>query len=60
MLKYFKIFKINAARFKLDQLDLRLKHIVHLFEILEGLVMDDLIQYTNPRYQGTLSNEQKI
>ena len=41
-------------------MDLRVMHIVHLFEVLEGLLFEDLIAETNPRYHLELNKEQKI
>ena len=41
-------------------MDFKVMHIVHLFEILEGLLFKDLIVKTNPRYCLELSKEQKV
>ena len=60
LLNYLSIFKINVEKFKFDQMDLRVMHIVHLFEVLEGLLFEDLIAETNPRYHLELNKEQKI
>lgn len=50
LLHYFKIFKINASKLGLDGLGLCVKHIVHLYEVFEALVFEELVEETNPLY----------
>lgn len=50
LLSYFKGFRINTGKIKLDDIGLQLKHIVHLYEILEALLFDDLEKQTNPEF----------
>ncbi len=59
LLKYCAIFKIQVDQTKLDGLDLQLCHVVNLYEVLEGLLSEDMIGETNPLYQVPLEKEQK-
>lgn len=50
LMKYFEVFNIEVDKFKLKEFSLKLKHIIHLYEILELLMIDELAKKTDPRF----------
>ncbi len=55
--KYLAVFKIKVKGLPLK--GLAIKHVVHLYETLEGLVLEELVEETDSRYQVELSENQK-